>query len=348
MKTMMETTMNKMNEEKSEAVDTRYMQRALTLAANGAGSVSPNPMVGAVITARGRIIGEGWHRRFGEGHAEVNAVASVSHDDLPLLKEATIYVTLEPCSHYGKTPPCARLLIEKGLKRVVVGSPDPNPLVAGRGVKMLREAGIEVVEEVMREECDALNRRFLTAQRLRRPWIQLKWAQSADGFMGLSDDNGKPAPARYSTPLTTVGMHRERAMADAILAGTGTLLSDNPSLTIRRWPGRNPLRISFNSPHLPVDCRIMTDDNYLLLPTDAPLAETMQKLFSENGVSSLMVEGGAETLRRFIEAGLYDEIRRETAPLIQTRGVKAPRIPDGMTLTESAKHDGNIIEVWRR
>ena len=166
------------------AADRVYMARALQLARAGRGHVSPNPMVGAVIvSADGRIIGEGWHRRFGQGHAEVNAVASVAEADRPLLHSATIYVTLEPCSHYGKTPPCAKLLIDCGIGRVVIASGDPNPKVSGRGVAMLREAGIEVAEGLMADEARALNRPFMTAHTLRRPFVTLKWAQSADGFM---------------------------------------------------------------------------------------------------------------------------------------------------------------------
>ena len=164
------------------------MARALQLARGGEGFVSPNPMVGAVVTARGRIIGEGFHRAFGGPHAEVNAIASVAEADRHLLREATIYVTLEPCSHYGKTPPCARLIIDTGIPRVVTGAPDPNPKVSGRGIRMLREAGIDVTEGVMLKECLDINRRFMTAQRLRRPYIQLKWAQTADGFIAGLDE----------------------------------------------------------------------------------------------------------------------------------------------------------------
>ncbi|MDE6028394.1 MAG: bifunctional diaminohydroxyphosphoribosylaminopyrimidine deaminase/5-amino-6-(5-phosphoribosylamino)uracil reductase RibD, partial [Muribaculaceae bacterium] len=208
----------------------KYMLRALQLAACGAGFVSPNPMVGAVIVAPdGRIIGQGWHRKFGGPHAEVNAVASVKAEDEHLLKDSTIYVTLEPCSHYGKTPHCSLLLINKGLKRVVVGSPDPFPHVSGRGIKMLREAGIEVIENFMRKECDALNRRFLTAHTLGRPYILLKWAQSRNGLIAaahhisssLDSDSGvqphvrqTAVPVQLSSPLTSTLMHSQRALYD--------------------------------------------------------------------------------------------------------------------------------------
>ena len=164
--------------------DEYWMRRALQLAANGAGHLSPNPMVGAVIVgAEGRILGEGWHRKYGGPHAEVQAFLNVRPEDEPLLRDATIYVTLEPCSHYGKTPPCALLLVNKGIRRAVIGCGDPNPKVAGRGIRILREAGIEVTENVLRDECMALNKRFMTTHIKRRPWILLKWAQSADGFI---------------------------------------------------------------------------------------------------------------------------------------------------------------------
>ena len=222
-------------------IDENYMRRALQLARQGAGHTSPNPMVGAVIVASdGIIIGEGWHRKCGEAHAEVNAVASVKDPDL--LKDSTIYVTLEPCSHYGKTPPCARLLIERGIPRVVVGCLDPFPAVSGRGVAMLREAGVEVVTGVLEQECRALNRRFLTAHTLGRPWVQLKWAQTADGFIGVPPHLGEN-PLRMSTPVTMKLMHRERALCDAIVVGAATANIDNPSLTTRYWPGNNPLRV---------------------------------------------------------------------------------------------------------
>lgn len=339
--------MENQKKDANRADDRRYMARALQLARYGAGRVSPNPMVGAVIVARGRIIGEGWHRKYGEGHAEVNAVASVKESDSHLLKEATIYVTLEPCSHYGKTPPCARLLIEKGVRRVVIGSPDPNPLVSGRGVRMLREAGIEVEEGVMQEECDNLNRRFLTAQRLRRPWIQLKWACSADGYMGDTDADGNPGPCRYSTPLTSVWMHRERSMADAIMVGTGTVISDNPRLNLRLWPGRNPRCITFDSPRIPKESHILEAD-HLLLSEDADLPTEMQRLFEQEKISSLMTEGGAALLNSLIAAGLYDEIRIEHTPHRQRSGVKAPILPEGLHIESEEHCQGNTITILRR
>ena len=196
-------------------IDEKYMRRALQLAVQGAGHASPNPMVGAVIVHNGRIIGEGFHRCCGQGHAEVNAVASVSEADRCLLSESTIYVTLEPCSHYGKTPPCAKLLVDVGLRRVAVGTLDPFEQVRGRGVEMLLRAGAEVEVGVLEDECWQLNRRFFAAHVNRRPWVQLKWAQTADGFIGLPQGSAE-RPLHISTPVTLALMHRERAMADAI------------------------------------------------------------------------------------------------------------------------------------
>ena len=242
-----------------------YMRRAIELARKGAGFVSPNPMVGAVIVAPGgRIIGEGWHRRYGGPHAEVNAVASVKAEDDMLLPESTIYVSLEPCSHYGKTPPCSKLLIEKRFRRVVIGMRDPFKEVSGRGIVMLREAGIEVIENVLEKECRHLNRRFITAHTLHRPYIQLKWAQSADGYIAAINAQGEGIPVKLSDPLTSVEMHRERAMADAILAGTNTIISDNPSLTTRLWPGKSPRPVIFASARIPADAEILKHNPIIL------------------------------------------------------------------------------------
>lgn len=293
-------------------IDERYMRRALGLAAHGAGHVSPNPMVGAVIVSEdGRIIGEGWHRKYGGPHAEVNAVRSVSEADRHLLGRSTIYVTLEPCSHYGKTPPCALLLRDTGFRRVVTGCGDPNPEVAGRGIAMLREAGIEVTENCLRDECLAINVRFMTAQTKKRPWILLKWAENAHGAMSAPDGS----PLQISSPVTATLMHRERAMCDAIMVGTGTLLSDNPSLSNRFWSGDSPRPVIFDSPRwhdekIKEQLNVFGRDPIILDPC-LPLDENMHRLFSGFGITSLMVEGGRRLLDSFIAAGLYDRIRIE-------------------------------------
>lgn len=309
-------------------LDQSMMARALQLARLGRGHVSPNPMVGAVIVgANGRIIGEGFHRRYGGPHAEVNAVAAVG--DRTLLRGATIYVTLEPCSHYGKTPPCASLLIESGFARVVVGCTDPNPLVAGRGINLLREAGIDVTVGVLEAECRRLNRRFMYAHVNGMPWVMLKWAQTSDGRLAAA--SGEPR-LLISTPFTTVLMHRERAAVDAIVVGAGTVRADDPSLTVRRAPGRDPLRVVLaTSPaSLPPGCRLLTDGRPTLVlnneldddrgpvrwrrvNTSSP-ALWLRWLRDNEGVTSVMVEGGLTVLRALHDSCLVNEVRVEVAP----------------------------------
>lgn len=315
-------TGNGHNKAFSDDFDRDMMRRALQLAANGAGYVSPNPMVGAVIVdATGHIIGQGWHRKYGGPHAEVQAFSSVRPEDERLLSEATIYVTLEPCSHYGKTPPCAKLIVDKGVRRVVVGCGDPNPKVSGRGIEMIRQAGIEITENVLRDECAALNKRFMTAHTLHRPWIQLKWAEDAQGNMARRNPEYTPGcdlpeylPMQISSPVGMVLMHGQRAMADAIMAGTNTLLSDNPSLTTRLWPGHSPRPVIFRSPRLPDSLKIW-DRHPVILDPAVPLEQNMHLLFSEHGITSLMVEGGRTLLDSFIEHNLFDEIRIESSSI---------------------------------
>ena len=337
------------------SIEERYMRRALQLAAQGAGHTSPNPMVGAVIVGSdGTIIGEGWHRKCGEGHAEVNAVASVKSPEL--LRDSTLYVTLEPCSHYGKKPPCARLIIERGIPRVVVGCLDPFAAVSGRGVAMLREAGVEVELGVLEQECRALNRRFMTAHTTGRPWVQLKWAQTADGFIALPPEAGEN-PLRMSTPVTMRLMHRQRALCDAIVVGAATARIDNPSLTTRYWPGRSPLRVVLSRElSITGNLNLFTDGlptiiyngmknevdgavQYVKTDTDAPL-EWLEDLY-RRGVTSVMVEGGTRVLQQMIDACAWDEARIESSPRRVGHGIAAPDI-DGL-VTASRHIDGNTI-----
>lgn len=320
------------------------MRRALQLARNGRGFVSPNPMVGAVIVGPdGRILGEGWHRCYGGPHAEVNAVASVADVDKPLLRESTIYVTLEPCSHYGKTPPCAKLLIDCGFRRVVVGAGDPNPKVSGRGIAMLRAAGIEVVEGVLADECRLLNKRFMTAHALRRPFVTLKWAQSADGFMDVCRDRDE-APARFSTPLSSVAVHRRRAVHDAIAVGAATLLADSPRLDTRLAAGRSPRPVVFDRSRLVADDLLSGDSRHPIhIDSDMPLPQVLGALYAEENISSLLVEGGASLLRSFIDSGLWDEAYIEVSPdVLGARGrVAAPGMP--CAPVSAAESDGNTV-----
>lgn len=304
------------------------MGRALQLAKLGYGFTSPNPIVGAVITdPEGMIIGEGWHRRYGEGHAEVNAVASVK--DREALREATVYVTLEPCSHYGKTPPCAKLLIDCGLRRIVIGSLDPFREVSGRGVRMLEEAGIEVKVGVLEEECRELNRKFMTAHTNGRPYVLLKWAQSSDGFMAGLDENGKPVPVRLSSPVTQVLMHRERAGVDAILVGPVTAETDSPRLDARLWPARrSPLRVTFAHRDGTVP-KGFDDEDSLILDPALQIEDNLKLLYRDHKVTSLMVEGGPTILQAFLDSGFVDETRVEIAPVRLGSGLKAPEFRGG-------------------
>ena len=307
--------------------DDFFMWRALQLARNGEGNVSPNPMVGAVIVANGRIIGEGFHAQYGGPHAEVNAITSVKNEDRVLLKESTIYVTLEPCAHYGKTPPCANLIVITGIPKVVVGAPDPNPKVAGKGVKILKDAGIEVIEGVLLKECLEINRRFMAAHSLSRPWIQLKWAQSSDGYMAAFSENGKPNGVKFSNPLSLIWMHRERASVDAIMVGKKTSEIDRPRLDVRYWSGKNPLKIELQER---INCREFVEE------------------LREKGITSLMVEGGPTLLESFLNEGLYDEIRIEVSPIKLGKGLPSPALPNDIILISSEKIRDNYINVFRR
>lgn len=334
-------------------VDEFYMRRALELARHGLGHTSPNPMVGAVIVAPdGRIIGEGYHRKCGEGHAEVNAVASVA--DRSQLRDCTMYVTLEPCSHYGKTPPCAKLITDCGIPRVVVGAGDPNPRVAGRGIAMLREAGVEVTEGVLAKESRRLNARFMTAQTLRRPFITLKWAQSADGYMDHLRSAECPGAAQFSTPLSSVMMHRLRSLHDAILVGSGTVLADNPRLDVRKWPfGEAPVPIV-------LDRRGRIDhgaglaifagpkgDKALILRNTENLGEIMRELFEAHGITSVLIEGGAAVLKAFVDAELWDLARIETSPtVLGALGVAKAPVPAGGVPVFTSECGSNTISFY--
>ncbi|MDE6344123.1 MAG: bifunctional diaminohydroxyphosphoribosylaminopyrimidine deaminase/5-amino-6-(5-phosphoribosylamino)uracil reductase RibD [Muribaculaceae bacterium] len=297
--------------------DTFYMRRALELARHGQQHASPNPMVGAVIVAPdGRIIGEGWHRRCGKPHAEVNAIDSVSRSDRHLIPLSTIYVTLEPCSHYGKTPPCALLLVRERVRRVVVATLDPFPKVAGRGIAMLREAGIEVTVGILEKEALELNRRFMTAHRLQRPYITLKWAQSTDGFM----DSLTRHPMTFSTRLTQTLVHRLRSLHDGIITSARTANADNPRLDVRLWPWGDcprPVILYWNTP--PSDDLILlknTGRNTIAIDCrNRDLTEVMHGLYASHKLTSVLVEAGPKLLDSFIKAGLWDEIRIEVSPL---------------------------------
>lgn len=318
------------------------MRRALELASHGEGNTSPNPMVGAVIVAPdGRIIGEGYHRRCGEGHAEVNAIASVREADRSLLKDSTIYVTLEPCSHYGKTPPCAKLIVDTGIPRVAVGSGDPFKEVSGRGIKMLRDAGVEVVEDVLADECRSLNLKFMTYHRLRRPFVTLKWAQSADGYMDSVRNDGQPF--RFSDTLNFTLVHRLRSLHDAILVGSETAISDNPGLDCRLWPGKSPQPVVADR-RKRVDAQRLKMKSPWIISDFVSVDELLHILYFK-GVTSLLVEGGPTMLDSFIKAGVWDEVRVEVSPVRLAADGRA-KSPELSSAPKTAVKIGSNIVKW--
>ena len=348
-----------------------FMSRCIALAAHGRGRVAPNPMVGAVIVADGVIIGEGYHRCFGEPHAEVNAIASVKEPSL--LQRSTLYVNLEPCSHDGKTAPCAELIIRKQIPRVVVACSDPYPEVAGRGITMLRDAGVHVTVGIMEREAAALNRFFMTAHRHHRPYIILKWAQSEDGFIDRHRKDVSERPTQFSTPVTRMMAHKLRAEVQAIMVGTNTALLDDPSLLVRYWAGRSPVRLLIDRRlRVPPEYRLFDGRQTTLVVTEQDAASRMARCFQEkknvkyikmdeagfqlhdlatilyeNGLHSLLVEGGARLHRSFIEKNLWDEILVETAPIRLGEGVKAAALPvgDNIQLADKQLFKSTVSDV---
>ncbi|NOS55747.1 MAG: bifunctional diaminohydroxyphosphoribosylaminopyrimidine deaminase/5-amino-6-(5-phosphoribosylamino)uracil reductase RibD [Cyclobacteriaceae bacterium] len=311
------------------------MLRALELAQLGVGAVSPNPRVGCVIVADGRIIGEGWHQKYGEAHAEVNAIRSVSNQNL--LKSSTVYVNLEPCAHFGKTPPCADLLVQHQVKKVVISNLDVNPLVAGKGIEKLRSAGIEVLTGILEQQGEDLNQRFFTFIKKKRPYIILKWAQTADGFLARSNFDSKWISNQYSRQL----VHKWRSEEDAVLVGTNTAAHDNPSLTVRDWSGRNPKRVVIDRfMRLPQTLHLFDQSvdtvcynlvkqeerSYLVfakLSEKDFIKDLINDLYARD-IQSVIVEGGAQTLQLFLEGGWWDEARVFYSRKTFTEGVKAP------------------------
>jgi diaminohydroxyphosphoribosylaminopyrimidine deaminase/5-amino-6-(5-phosphoribosylamino)uracil reductase len=328
------------------------MRRALELAALGRGEVSPNPMVGCVIVYENQIIGEGWHRRYGDWHAEVNAVNDVIQKGfVDLLPQSTVYVTLEPCSHFGKTPPCADLLIEKKVKRVVICNDDPNPLVAGKGIQKLQEAGIEVITGILSEEGRKLNARFFTFFELKRPYIILKWAETADGF--IADEHKHPLS--ISCLQSRILNHQWRTEEDAILVGTNTAQNDNPQLNARLWAGHNPVRVVLDRTLRLPDTLHLFDNTQKTLCYNAFRNEEkgsttfVQIDFDENfltnflrdlyerKIQSILVEGGAILLQAFLNEELFDEIRVFKSPNAIKKGTAAPLLPTGIGLIQQEK-----------
>ena len=331
-----------------------YINRCIELAKNGLGTTYPNPLVGSVIVYNGKIIGEGWHRKSGEAHAEVNAVNSVK--DKSLLAKATIYVSLEPCSHFGKTPPCCDLIIQHKIPSVVIGTVDPNSKVAGTGIKRLIENGCQVTVGVLENECNELNKRFFTFHNKKRPYIILKWAESVDGFMAPLTKE-KQEPVWISNIFSRQLVHKWRSEEQAILVGTQTILDDNPKLDVRDWTGENPIRIvldrtgKISDAYFIKDGKTKTiiitekenvtfDDNriYESIIFDSQLTKNIIGILYKYGIQSIIVEGGKQTLQTFIEDNLWDEARVFTGNISLNEGIKAPQL-NGISKTTEIKGD---------
>lgn len=347
--------------------DERFMRRAIQLARCGEAGVAPNPMVGAVIVKDGCIVGEGYHRKYGGPHAEVNAVKSlrivgpqtilcVSSDNVSsevrqYCAQCTMYVTLEPCSHWGKTPPCCDMIVAHGFRRVVVGLQDPNAKVDGEGIRRMREAGIEVVVGVLEEECRALNPCFHTYHSMLRPRVTLKWAQMSDGTMGCCMDSGQRL--RISTPFTEMLVHRLRSRCQAIMVGTNTAIQDNPTLTTRLWKGASPLRVTIDRRgRLDGSENMLADGLETIVYHNEILTEILFDLH-KRGVQHLLVEGGSKLLQSFIDGNLWDDARvevrmdkkHETDRLASTEKVMAPVLTSAK-VCEDFCADGNKLLIF--
>jgi len=341
--------------------DKIYMRRCFELARKGLGMTLANPIVGAVIVYKDRIIGEGYHHEFGGPHAEVNAIRSVK--DPSLLSQSTLYCNLEPCSHHGKTPPCSMLIQQKNLKRVVVSNLDPFPSVNGKGIKHMLDAGIEVETACLEEEGAHINRRFLHYINYRRPYVILKWAQTADGYIDLERELGdQEGPRWISDEVSRTLVHKWRSEESAIMVGTNTILSDNPSLNVRRWSGDNPVRITLDrNGRLPESAQILDGKQETIVFTGVQqnyagkthtvhadpsyeMVDVMEELFDRR-IVSVFVEGGARLHSSFLESGLWDEARVFTGKMLFTQGVKAPEIDEKPD--ESLKIGDTKLDVYR-
>ena len=321
----------------------KYIERCIQLAKNGLGRTYPNPMVGAVVVLGDVIIGEGWHQKAGQPHAEVNAINAVKDKDL--LKKSTIYVSLEPCSHYGKTPPCSNLIIDSGIKKVVIGTVDPFSKVAGKGIKMLMHAGCEVVVGVREEHCRELNKRFFTFHTKQRPFVILKWAQSQDGFLSPEpQEKEKRRPVWITNSYSKQLVHKWRSEEQAILVGTNTAVADNPRLNTRLWTGDDPVRLVLDRQlRIPKDSHLFDDSIKTIVFTEEnvsrrasknvifervnfarPLAQQVCDYLYQQEIQSVIVEGGRHTLQTFIEEDLWDEAHVFTGKINFKKGTKAP------------------------
>ncbi len=317
--------------------DEIYMYRAFELAEKGKGSVSPNPMVGCVIVYQQTIIGEGWHQKYGDGHAEVNAINSVQNKTL--LADSTVYVTLEPCAHFGKTPPCADLLIKYQVKRVVIANIDPFPLVAGKGIERMKKTGIQVDYGILEVIGRKLNCRFFTNVEKQRPYIILKWAETFDGFIGTEGG----FPVQISNQLSQTLVHKWRSEEDAILVGYRTALHDNPRLNVRYWKGRNPIRFVIDEQQsLPNTLHLFDKSQETICIPSADITKWLEYM-QERKVGSVIVEGGRKTLEKLIQTGLFDEIRVFKSPKTLKKGILAPSLPKNLKLLSKEDIQGDEL-----
>lgn len=338
------------------------MNRCIELALKGERNVSPNPMVGSVIVLDGNVIGEGYHTLYGQAHAEVNAVNSVA--DQKLLKKATLYVNLEPCSHHGKTPPCADLIIEKGFKEVIIGTVDPNPLVCGKGIEKLKNAGIAVMYGINEAACRELNRRFFTFQEKKRPYVILKWAQTADGFIDTKRTEGSDAkPLQISGEASRKLLHQWRSEEQAIMVGTNTALLDNPRLTVREVEGKNPIRITIDKwLRIPKHFHLFdgsvptlvftglretssTNLEYIQIDAEKDIVPQVLDVLYQKNIRSVLVEGGEQLLTGFLKYGSWDEARVFQSQQKLLKGVSAPAL--SMAGKEETAVGADILKVYR-
>lgn len=340
----------------------KYIKRCIELARNGFGTTYPNPMVGSVIVYKDKVIGEGWHKKAGEPHAEVNAIRSVK--DKSLLKKATIYVSLEPCSHFGKTPPCCDLIIEHKIPNVVVGTVDPNEKVAGRGIKKIIESGSNVIVGILEEECNELNNRFFTFHQKKRPYIILKWAESLDGFLAPKKENDQDRkPVWITNTYSRQLVHNWRSKEQAILVGTQTVIDDNPKLNVRDWSGNNPVRVVLDqNSRIPENSAVFDDNVKTIVFTKSEIVNEKEnttfevidfnqniipqilEVLYQNEIQSVIIEGGLQTLQTFINQNIWDEARIFKGNISFEKGTKAP-ILSGKILSKINIAGDELIQI---
>lgn len=313
-----------------------YIKRCIQIAKKGLGTTRPNPMVGAVIMHNNSIIGEGYTSTYGGNHAEVNAIDSVANK--LLLQEATLYVTLEPCSHFGKTPPCSNLIIKHKIPNVVIGCVDDNPEVAGKGIKKLQEAGCNVTVGVLEKECKQHHKRFFTFHNKKRPYIILKWAETTDGFIAPKTRN-ETKPVWITNAISRQLVHKWRAEEQAILVGTNTVIKDNPSLTVRDYTGKNPIRVVLDKNNTLNKTYSVFNDKARTIVLKDNIAKAITEALYKQNINSVIIEGGSQTLQMFINENLWDEARVFTGNTLFKEGVIAPTFSGKHVSTEKIKED---------